>query len=120
MSPNVSSSFFCYPHLLSGYKKRISLRLFKTHALIKATSKDHIRDTQKQLIIQPLLEKLLIELGSQKKLVILLQNMLEQQRHQAAILTGYAGGNVLNLLTFLQVDLRGYDFSNLTIWQSHL
>ncbi|MDJ0594135.1 MAG: NACHT domain-containing protein [Pleurocapsa sp. MO_226.B13] len=101
-------------------EKRISLPLFKTHALIKATSKDHIRDTQKQLIIQPLLEKLLIELGSQKKLVILLQNILEQQRHQAAILTGYAGGNVLNLLTLLQVDLRGYDFSNLTIWQSHL
>ncbi|MDJ0688539.1 MAG: hypothetical protein QNJ41_08510 [Xenococcaceae cyanobacterium MO_188.B32] len=101
-------------------EKPLSLRLFKTHALIKATSKDHIRDTQKQVIIQPLLEKLLIELGSQKKLVILLQDILRQQKHQPSILTGYAGGNVLNLLAFLQVDLQGYDFSNLTIRQAQL
>ncbi|MDJ0631730.1 MAG: NB-ARC domain-containing protein [Xenococcaceae cyanobacterium MO_188.B29] len=57
-------------------KKRISLRLFKNHALIKTTSKDHIRETQKQHIIQPLLEKLLVELGSQKTHIIFLRNYL--------------------------------------------
>ncbi|WP_225896550.1 WD40 domain-containing protein [Amazonocrinis nigriterrae] len=101
-------------------KKSVGLGLFQTHALIKATSKDYIRETQKQLIVQPLLEQLLIELGSQEKLVILLQDVLEQQRHQAAILTGYAGGNVLNLLAHLQINLQGYDFSNLTIRQADL
>ncbi|QLE57136.1 NB-ARC domain-containing protein [Nostoc sp. TCL26-01] len=101
-------------------EKSIRLGLFQTHALIKATSKDYIRETQKQLIVQPLLEQLLIELGSQQKLVILLQDILEQQRHQAAILTGYAGGNVLNLLKHLQVNLQGYDFSNLSMRQAYL
>ena len=101
-------------------EKSISLGLFKAHALIKATSKDYIRETQKQLIVQPLLEELLIELGSQEKLVLLLQNLVDRQRYQSATLSGYAGGNVLNLLVHLQVDLRGYDFSNLTVRQAHL
>lgn len=67
-------------------KKPLSLRLFKIHASIEATSKDYIQETQKQLIVQPLFEQLLIELDSQKKLVMLLQDILEQQRHQASIL----------------------------------
>ncbi|WP_026732143.1 eIF2A-related protein [Fischerella sp. PCC 9605] len=96
------------------------LAFLQTHALMKATAKDYIRETQKQLIVQPLLEQLLIEIGSQQKLVILLQDLLEQQRHQAAILAGYAGGNVLNLLAHLQVNLQRYDFSNLTIRQADL
>ncbi|MBD2411258.1 hypothetical protein FACHB389_06375 [Nostoc calcicola FACHB-389] len=101
-------------------EKSVRLGLFQTHALIKATSKDYIRETQKQLIVQPFLEQLLIELGSQQKLVILLQDVLEQQRHQAAILTGYASGNVINLLAHLQINLQGYDFSNLSIRQAEL
>ncbi|WP_414621445.1 eIF2A-related protein [Calothrix sp. CCY 0018] len=101
-------------------KKPVRLRLFQAHALIKATAKDYIRETQKQLIVQPLLEQLLLKMGSQQKLVILLQDVLEQQRHQAAILTGYAGGNVLNLLAHLQVNLQKYDFSNLIIRQADL
>ncbi|WP_414548851.1 NB-ARC domain-containing protein [Anabaena sp. CCY 0017] len=101
-------------------EKSVSLGLLQTHALIKATAKDYIRETQKQLIVQPLLEQLLLEMGSQQKLVILLQDVLEEQRHQAAILTGYAGGNVLNLLAHLQINLQGYDFSNLSIRQADL
>ncbi|RCJ21644.1 hypothetical protein A6S26_22945 [Nostoc sp. ATCC 43529] len=101
-------------------EKTVRLRLFQTHALIKAISKDYIRETQKQLILQPLLEQLLIELGNQQKLVMLLQDVIEQQRHQPALLAGYAGGNVLNLLTHLQINLQGYDFSNLNIWQADL
>lgn len=94
--------------------------VLQTHALIKTTSKDYIRETQKQLIVQPLLEQLLLEMGSQQKLVILLQDVLEQQRHQAAILVGYAGGNIVNLLAHLQINLQGYDFSNLSIRQADL
>lgn len=97
----------------------IALQLFKTHALIKATSKDYIRETQKRLIVEPLLQTLLISLGSTMR-VTLLQNLLEQQRHQPKVLSGYAAGNIINLLAYLQEDLRGYDFSNLTIWQADL
>ncbi|MBD2340737.1 hypothetical protein H6G64_27600 [Calothrix sp. FACHB-156] len=101
-------------------EKSVGFSIFQTHALIKATTKDYIREIQKQLIVQPLLEQLLIELGSQQKLVILLQDLLVQQRHQAAILSGYVAGNVLNLLAQLQINLQGYDFSNLSIRQADL
>jgi WD40 repeat protein len=94
--------------------------LFQTHALMKATAKDYIRETQKQLIVQPLLEQLLIELGSEENLVQTFKDILEHQRHQASLLAGYTGGNILNLLAHLQVNLRGYNFSNLTIWQADL
>ncbi|MUG94648.1 hypothetical protein F7734_20685 [Scytonema sp. UIC 10036] len=109
-------------HRASGvaFENQCPTPLFQTHALMKATAKDYIRETQRQLIIQPLLEQLLMELGSQQKLVQTLQDVLEQQRHQAARLAGYVGGNIVNLLAHMQVDLRGSDFSNLTIWQADL
>jgi WD40 repeat protein len=97
-----------------------SLRLLRTHALIKATAKDYIKETQKQLILQPLLEQLLINLDSKDLLVRLLMSVLEQQRHQLPIKARYIGGNIINFLVYLGVDLRGYDFSNLTIWQADL
>ncbi len=94
---------------LWGSCNRNPTPLFQSHALIKATAKKYIRETQKQLIVQPLVEQLLIELGSQQKLVIVLKDVLEQQRHQASILFGYARVNVLDLLTHLQVNLRAHD-----------
>ncbi|MEL7245339.1 MAG: NB-ARC domain-containing protein, partial [Cyanobacteria bacterium J06573_2] len=99
--------------------KTIALQLFKTHALVKATSKDYIREAQKKLIVEPLVEKLLVGLDITMT-VTLLQNVLEQQRHEPEIISGYAAGNVINLLVYMQVDLHGYDFSNLTIWQADL
>lgn len=57
------------------------IALLQTHALIKASAKDYIQETQKRLIVQPLLEQLLIELGSQQELVQRLKDLLEQQRH---------------------------------------
>ena len=95
-------------------EKPVSLDLFQTHSLIKTSSKDYIRETQKQLIVQPLLERLLIELSCPEKLVILLQNLLEQQKLQATMIAGYMEDNILNLLINLEVYLRGYDLSNLT------
>jgi WD40 repeat protein len=34
--------------------------------------------------------------------------------------TGYFGGNILNLLCQLQVDLSGWDFSEIAVWQAYL
>ncbi len=34
--------------------------------------------------------------------------------------SGYAGGNLINLCCHLQINLTGYDFSHLTIWQAYL
>lgn len=84
-----------------GLENQLPTPSIQTHALIKATSKDYIRETQKQLIAQPLLEQLLMELGTQKKLAFLLQDVVEQQRYQDPTVSSYAGGNILNWLAYL-------------------
>jgi WD40 repeat protein/transcriptional regulator with XRE-family HTH domain len=96
------------------------LNLFKSHALVKATAKDYIRDTQIRLILQTAIDKLLAVLGSSSRIENCLTQCLSMLRGKPHQEIGYAGGNILNLLRQLQVDLSGYDFSHLAVWQANL
>ncbi|NJK50690.1 hypothetical protein HC931_23525 [Candidatus Gracilibacteria bacterium] len=96
------------------------LNLFKSHALAKATAKDYIRNTQIRLILQPAIDKLLAILGSSLSLENCLTQCLSLLRGKPHQEIGYAGGNILNLLRQLQVDVSGYDFSHLAVWQANL
>ncbi|HEY9749387.1 MAG TPA: NB-ARC domain-containing protein, partial [Allocoleopsis sp.] len=96
------------------------LALFNSHALMKATAKDYIRDAQVRLIVQPVLEQLRIRLGNDRAIEAQLTQLTEQLRAIAPFKPGYAGGNILNLLAQLQPNLSGYDFSRLAIWQAYL
>lgn len=98
----------------------LNISCLRTYSLLKATAKDYVRNSQKQLVVQPLLDEALVRLGSKEKLLSQLDRVWEQQKHQETIISGYAGGNVLNLLTCLQVDLRDRDFSHGTICQANL
>ncbi|MBW4661725.1 MAG: NACHT domain-containing protein [Drouetiella hepatica Uher 2000/2452] len=96
-----------------------SSTLFHTHALLKASGKDYIRDRQSRLILEPLIEKLLMQfrskLGVEQRLNQCLQRLKAGSRSP-----GYAGGNLLNLFRQLGTDLTGYDFSGLTLWHAYL
>ncbi len=94
-------------------------RLLKSHALIKAQTKDYVRDAQVRLILKSVAEPLLQTLGKEG-LANKLNSMLVMLREAKAQKTGYAAGNILNMLAHLQVDLRGYDFSYLTLLQAYL
>ncbi|HEY3230346.1 MAG TPA: NB-ARC domain-containing protein, partial [Roseiflexaceae bacterium] len=95
--------------------------LFNSHSLIKATAKDYIRESQIRLILKPLADRLVARLGSATDVASLLQRLLDRLRTATPrAMAGYAGGNVLNLLCYMQVDLTGYDFSHLPIWQAFL
>ena len=96
-----------------------SLNRFRSHALVKAQAKDYLQDTQVRLILQPVIEQSIAMLGSQKQLENCIAQNLDALRSQPPLTTGYAGGNSLNLLRQLQVNLRGYDFSQLTLWQAN-
>ncbi|MEE3719401.1 NB-ARC domain-containing protein [Tumidithrix elongata RA019] len=89
----------------------------KTHALMKAQAKDYIREMQKRLILEPLIEQLLVQFSSPTAIEQQLKAMLEQQVPQPS---NYLVGNLLNLLVHSQSDLRGWDFSSLTVWQADL
>lgn len=95
------------------------ISLLKTHALFKAQAKDYVREMQKRLIVQPIIEWLLTELGSQREIEQRLREMLQQHR-QASLQPGYVASNLLNLLVQLQAHLPRYDFSELAVWQADL
>ena len=94
--------------------------LYKRHTLTKAQTKDYIRDIQIRLILTPVVQYLLRQWGNAEAISAHLMQMLNALRHKPSVEIGYAGGNTLNVLCQLQLDLSGYDFSHLTIWQADL
>jgi len=96
------------------------ISLFQSHALLKGQAKDYIRESQIRLVLKPLVDRLLAAMG-QAELETNLDRILAKLRQTTGPQKpGYAGGNILNILIYLQSDLNRYDFSNLTIWQAYL
>jgi WD40 repeat protein len=96
------------------------LDLFRTHTLIEAQTKDYLRDAQIQLILQPLIDRLLTHFTDRSHLERHLVKILTTLRHQTDKIGGYAAGNLLNLFCQLKTDLQGFDFSHLAIRQAYL
>ncbi|MFB2833045.1 NB-ARC domain-containing protein [Floridanema evergladense] len=95
-------------------------KIFINHALLKATAKDYIRETQANLILQPIIDELTTTLGSSENISICLSEILSNLRGKPPKETGYAAGNAINLLHQTGVDLTGFDCSGLTVWQAYL
>lgn len=91
--------------------------LFESHALIKAQTRDYIRNGQVYLILRPVIERLLGSFSA-NELEERLRNLFVQLREMHS--TGYAAGNILNLLVEMGCNLRGYDCSQLVIRQAYL
>ncbi|BAY30077.1 WD-40 repeat-containing protein [Nostoc carneum NIES-2107] len=96
------------------------ISLFQSHALIKATAADYIQEIQIRLILTPIIENLQILLGSPSQIKAQLLKIIDNYRSQAPYITGYVGGNAINLLSQLLPKLENEDFSHLTIWQANL
>lgn len=105
-----------------------TLELLLSHALIKATAKEYIRESQIRLILQPIADRLLDILKSKEAIaeqcnrIILQLRSSKNSDNKAEIVktTGYGGGNILNLLHQLDINLTGFDFSYLSVWQADL
>ncbi|NMG08753.1 NB-ARC domain-containing protein [Brasilonema sp. UFV-L1] len=96
------------------------MRLLMSHALMKATAKDYIRETQVRVILEPLAEKLRTNFRNNREVENKLKQILLKLREKFSAAPGYGGGNIINLLNILQINLENYDLSNLTIWQAGL
>lgn len=94
--------------------------LLQQYALIQVQAKDYVKDTQIRLILQPVLDHLIAWFGNSAAIEQHLQQMLQAMRADPAHARGYAAGNIINLLRQLDVDLSGYNFSQLTVWQADL
>ena len=115
--------------ILPNIQLKLNRQLFylRHYALVKATAKDYVRHSQIRIILEPLVTKLLGRLGSKQMVVKeLFQNLEELRRrelrpegeHKSTF--GYGGGNIMNLLCHLGIDLTGVDFSYLAIRQAYL
>lgn len=93
-----------------------NLLLLDRYPLLKSKAKEYIKQAQIKLIIKPLADKLLIVYQSLEKIKIKFQKILTNLQENTTLTPSYAAGNLINLLCQLQVDLTGYDFSNLTVW----
>ena len=95
------------------------IALLNSHALIKAQSVDYVREAQVRVILKAIIEQLITSLGNVGKIQEHLSNILLTLR-EISLVPGYSAGNILNLLCHLEPVLKGYDFSNLAVWQAYL
>jgi hypothetical protein len=96
-----------------------AFKLFENHALMKAQAKDYIRSSQVRFILKPIADHLLMTLGkarSEEKL----RSFLSILRKLPGQKPTYGAGNILNLMLQLKADLRGSDFTHLTVRQAYL
>jgi WD40 repeat protein/transcriptional regulator with XRE-family HTH domain len=96
------------------------LDLLARYALMKAQSKDYIRESQVRMLVQPVLSTLLAHFGDRQRLTAHLRLLVQQLRTMPASAQGYAGGNLANLVVNIQGHIRGWDFSQLVLRQAYL
>jgi WD40 repeat protein len=106
----------------------LAFSLLHAYALIKTTVKDYIRASQERLILDAITTQLRHHFPSTVALENHLRRAIEQLRQHAQSSysqssysqSSYAAGNLLNLCKHLQIDLSGFDYSDLTIRQAYL
>ncbi|MGJ3248688.1 MAG: NB-ARC domain-containing protein [Elainellaceae cyanobacterium] len=98
------------------------LNRFNSHALIKASASDYVRESQIRMILRPIIEQIAPALGldSETGLSDRLAQILAHLRQLYPKRPGYAAGNLLNLMRYSGIDLSHWDFSDLAIWQADL
>jgi WD40 repeat protein len=88
-------------------------------ALLNTQATDYVRSAQMRQLVQPLIHHLVEKFCTQRQLeqrIEQLKDMLQESQPQS----GYAAGNLLNLLSSMGADLSNRDFSNLTIRHADL
>lgn len=91
---------------------------FGKYALLQAQASDYVRESQIRHLLTPIAEILQASLGEREtgqRLRDFLENL--QSTHLPA--ADYCAGNLLNLLIFLNVNLRGLNASHLDVRQAY-
>lgn len=89
------------------------------YSLMKAQAKDYLRAAQLRLLLQPIAQRLLDRHrrnGVERKL----KRLLLKLHTDAALTPGYGAANILHLALHLDLNMEGWDFSQLAIWQADL
>jgi WD40 repeat protein len=90
------------------------------YVLAKAQTKDYVRESQVRIILEPIADRIRSTITSPVSIEKKFKRLLNKVREEHAPSSGYAAGNIINLLSQLEIDLAGYDFSHLAVWQARL
>jgi hypothetical protein len=123
IDPTASTSLMLQPAIVEYVRERLlqnveqeiitnQLNLLKTHVLIESQTQDDLRDAQIQLILHPLIERLLTHFETAIQLKQHLGNILAWLGDRTASQINYAAVNLLNLSTHLKTDITGFDCSD--------
>ncbi|NJR61689.1 MAG: hypothetical protein HC769_24345, partial [Cyanobacteria bacterium CRU_2_1] len=96
------------------------INLLNSHALIKAQSKDYVRERQVRSMLHLLKDKLFTIFETEKQIQENLTQILSNLQKTSPLKPGYATGNILNLFWQLGIDVSDYDFSQLVVRQAYL
>jgi WD40 repeat protein len=96
------------------------IELLMKYSLIKSEAKDYIRESQIRLILDPVTERIGTAFSAKEGVQRNIDQILLKLKNECSALPGYGAGNILNLFCRLKIDITGYDFSNLTLWQAYL
>jgi WD40 repeat protein/AAA+ ATPase superfamily predicted ATPase len=102
--------------LLSEEIEKEEIFAFNTYSVLKAKSKDYIREIQLRLIAFPIISYFNSDYIIRKHLNTILSKLHSYDYAQP----GYAAGNAINLLSCFDTCFDGYNFSRMTIWQAVL
>jgi WD40 repeat protein len=91
-----------------------------THPICQVNTKEYLRQAQLRTIVQPAVDRLRTNIGNLSQIGIQLRSILAQWRITNGHQPGYLAGNILNFLTYLQLDLTDLDCSDLFIQQAYL
>jgi WD40 repeat protein len=98
----------------------LSSFLLCSHSLMQAQVKDYVRATQIRLILRPIADQLL-SVQSRLAWEQQFRALLDDLRQSAlGYSVGYLGGNLINLMRQMGIDLSNWDFSHLMIWNADL
>jgi WD40 repeat protein len=94
--------------------------LLDTQPLAQATAKEYLRQAQLRTIVRPTIDRLRTSIGNPHQIGRRLRQILAYWRVTRPLQPGYLAGNILNLLTYLNLDLTDLDCSELVVWQAYL
>lgn len=113
-------------HLTERFVEQVSreiesgqVDLLNRFALLHARAQDYIRLSQTRVILAPIADRLTAVMG-RDAVVATCRRLLDDLRDAGPRRPGYAAGNILNLLLHMGIDVAGYDFSRLSVWEAHL
>jgi WD40 repeat protein len=108
-------------NICKDIKSGKSFEFLNKFSLIKTNVKTYIKESQIRVFIDPIKKELDTSFNGQPNLEKHFRIVLDKLRETMPLSPGYAAGNILNILCYLNSNkLKNWDFSQLQIWQADL